>query len=90
MSIAPSSNPLLRIVIVGCGEISGAWFHALKSRADARIEGLVDLNESMARQRRDEFGLSNARIGNLHRQHQEPRHDLRRHRKRGDGPVGGD
>jgi predicted dehydrogenase len=63
VSIAPSSNPLLRIVIVGCGEISGAWFHALKSRADARIEGLVDLNESMARQRRDEFGLSNARIG---------------------------
>lgn len=53
----------LRVVMVGCGEISGQWFRALQSRPDGRIVGLVDLNENMAQRRRDEFGLPEARIG---------------------------
>jgi predicted dehydrogenase len=50
-------------VIVGCGEISGSWFHALKSREDVVLEGLVDLNDEAARKRREEFGWPAARIG---------------------------
>jgi predicted dehydrogenase len=50
-------------VIVGCGEISGQWFHALQSRPDVTIVGLVDLNESMTQRCREGFGLHDARTG---------------------------
>jgi predicted dehydrogenase len=50
-------------VIVGCGEISGSWFHALKSREDVVLEGLVDLNEEAAGKRQQEFGWPAAHIG---------------------------
>ncbi|MEI6211584.1 MAG: Gfo/Idh/MocA family oxidoreductase [bacterium] len=40
----------LRIVHVGCGGISDAWFKALKDRTDLEVVGLVDLNLSAAEQ----------------------------------------
>jgi predicted dinucleotide-utilizing enzyme len=38
----------LRIVHVGCGGISEAWFQALKDRTDIEVVGLVDLNPAAA------------------------------------------
>jgi predicted dehydrogenase len=57
------SDATLRIAIVGCGEISGQWFRALANRPDASVVALIDLNPEVARRRRDEFGLSAARVG---------------------------
>jgi predicted dehydrogenase len=49
--------------MAGCGEISGVWLRALKDRPDARVEGLVDLRESVAQQRGNEFDLRDVRVG---------------------------
>jgi predicted dehydrogenase len=56
-------NDLLRIVLVGCGGISQAWLHALKEIADVAVVGLVDLQEAAAQRRKDEFQLTDARLG---------------------------
>ena len=40
----------LRIVQVGCGSISNAWFSALKDLPDVEVVGLVDLNQAAADQ----------------------------------------
>jgi predicted dehydrogenase len=57
-----SSEPL-RVVIVGCGGITAAWFNAMKERTDARLVGLVDLNIEAAAARQKEFNLTDVLIG---------------------------
>ena len=59
----PANSSLLRIVLVGCGSITGEWFNALKTRKDVDIVGLVDLDETVARKRSEEFNWPHARIG---------------------------
>jgi predicted dehydrogenase len=54
---------MLKIVIVGCGGISGGWFKAAKELADVSIVGVVDLFEASALKRKEEFGLTDAKIG---------------------------
>jgi predicted dehydrogenase len=44
-----------RAVLVGCGAISGAWFKGVSTVKDLEIVGLVDLLESNAQKRKEEF-----------------------------------
>ena len=53
----------LRIVLAGCGGISGAWFNALKGMPGISIVGLVDLQAAAAQRRKDEFQWADAKIG---------------------------
>jgi predicted dehydrogenase len=53
----------LRIVLVGCGGISDQWFRAAAKIADAELVGLVDLQLEAAQRRKDEYKLTNTRIG---------------------------
>lgn len=53
----------IRIVLVGCGGISNAWWNAVKENPEVQIVGLVDLNEEAARRKRDDWGLPAAAIG---------------------------
>ena len=53
----------LRVVVVGCGGITGAWFNTLKGWADVSVVGLVDLNETAAQKRKEEYGLVDAKTG---------------------------
>lgn len=53
----------LKAVLVGCGGISHTWLRAAKNDPDLKIVGLVDLDESAARKRAEEFGLTDAEIG---------------------------
>lgn len=53
----------LRVVLVGCGGISGAWLRTLKDLEGVEVVGLVDLRLEAARARRAEFGLERAQIG---------------------------
>lgn len=55
-------NPL-RAVLVGCGGISQTWLGACATIPDLAIVGLVDLDESAARRRADQFGLHGAATG---------------------------
>jgi predicted dehydrogenase len=52
----------LRIVLVGCGGISAAWFKAIETLQDVNVVGLVDLSESAAQARKETFKL-NAAVG---------------------------
>ncbi len=56
------SNPV-RVVLVGCGGISGAWLRPAVEMNDMQIVGLVDLNKKAATARAEEFGLHDAEIG---------------------------
>ena len=47
----------LRILQVGCGSITSAWFKPAMQFEDMELVGLVDLNPDAAVHRRDEFGL---------------------------------
>ena len=49
--------PRLRVLQLGCGGITGTWFHAATHVHDLEFVGLCDLNPGAARLRRDEFGL---------------------------------
>lgn len=53
----------LKVVIVGCGSISGAWLKPASEIPGLEIVGLVDLVEDLARQRAAEFGLHQAMVG---------------------------
>ncbi len=46
-----------RVLQVGCGGITGAWFGPASKMDDLEYAGLCDLNPEAARKRRDEFGL---------------------------------
>lgn len=51
-----------KVVLVGCGGISNAWFGPAKERDDIEFVGLVDLNLENAKGRNEEHGL-NAVVG---------------------------
>jgi predicted dehydrogenase len=53
---------MLRLVLVGCGGISNAWFSALKDLGGVSVVGLVDLQESSAQRRKEEYGLADAKV----------------------------
>jgi len=56
-------NKPLKVIVVGCGQITRAWFDALQGTSDVAIVGLVDLQEAACRQRQEEYRLSEAKIG---------------------------
>ena len=53
----------LRVVHVGCGGISNAWFGALKNRADVEVVGLVDLDIAAAGKCAAKHGLTSVETG---------------------------
>jgi predicted dehydrogenase len=53
----------LKAVLAGCGGISNAWLSACKDIPGLEIAGLVDLNESAALKRRQEYHLDGAVTG---------------------------
>jgi predicted dehydrogenase len=52
-----------RVVIVGCGGISGGWFKAVVGRPDVEVVGLVDIRPESAQKRAEEFQLEHAVVG---------------------------
>ncbi|MEI7436126.1 MAG: Gfo/Idh/MocA family oxidoreductase [bacterium] len=52
-----------RVVLVGCGGISGGWLGPLSKMAAVEIVGLVDLREEVAKARLAEFHLDRASTG---------------------------
>jgi predicted dehydrogenase len=56
------TNPV-RVVLVGCGGISGSWLKPATGMADVKIVGLVDRVEESARTRAAEYHLESAEIG---------------------------
>ncbi len=56
-------NETLRVVLAGCGRISGAWLRSAGDIAGVEVVGLVDVREEAARARADEFGLQAAVVG---------------------------
>ena len=53
----------LKVVLAGCGGISRAWLEAIRDIPDIRMVGFVDINESAARSRAEQFGWTEAAIG---------------------------
>jgi predicted dehydrogenase len=53
---------MLKVVLVGCGSISRAWLDGVAKIPDLEIVGLVDVREQAARDRADEYGLSDALV----------------------------
>ena len=56
-------NQKIKVVLVGCGNVSGSWLKPAAQHPGIEIAGLVDLNETAARKRAAEFGLGGAEIG---------------------------
>lgn len=54
---------VFRLLVVGCGAVSHAWFGPLVEREDVQIVGLVDTVEDRARQCAEEFAINGASIG---------------------------
>jgi predicted dehydrogenase len=52
-----------KVVLVGCGQMSGTWLSASRNTPELEIVGLVDLHEAAARAKASEFGLHDALIG---------------------------
>jgi len=52
----------IRVVLAGCGGMSGAWLGAAKGIPDMEIVGLVDIREEAARKRAADFELQDAVI----------------------------
>ena len=53
----------IRTILVGCGGMSRAWLATATKLPEVEVVGLVDIVEAAARQRADEYGLSQAVIG---------------------------
>lgn len=53
----------LRVVMVGCGGMAGAWLSVAKKVPCIDIVGLVDINEANAQKRKQDFELENAAVG---------------------------
>ena len=53
----------LRVVLAGCGGISGAWLDPVRKMPDVEIVGLVDIREEAAAQRREKYELAGAAVG---------------------------
>ncbi|HHE71925.1 MAG TPA: Gfo/Idh/MocA family oxidoreductase [Chloroflexi bacterium] len=67
----------LRGVLVGCGGISQAWLKTLTTMDEIQLVALVDLEESAAAQRAEEFGLTQVHIDtDLERVLEEQRPDV--------------
>ena len=56
-------SDFLKIVVVGCGGISNRWFRAVKEIEGVTVAGVVDLLEAAAHKKKQEYELSEARIG---------------------------
>ena len=52
----------VKIVLVGCGGMSGAWLGAAQDMDDVELVGLVDVQEDAAKKRAKDYNLSSARI----------------------------
>ena len=52
----------LRVVLAGCGGISRAWLEAIRDIPDIRMVGFVDIDESAARSRAEQFGWTEAAV----------------------------
>jgi predicted dehydrogenase len=52
----------LRVVLVGCGDISRAWLDGAEVLPALDVVGLVDLREEVARQRANEYGLDDVLV----------------------------
>lgn len=50
----------VRAVLAGCGSISGAWLSSKTVRKRVEIAALVDVRKSAAKEKRAEYGLSDA------------------------------
>ncbi len=50
----------IRVVLVGCGDISGAWLSSQTVKKKVEIAALVDIKKVAAENKRDEYGLSDA------------------------------
>ncbi len=53
----------VRAVVVGCGGMSPAWLHPASDRKGLEIVGLVDIRKDAALQRKEEFHLEKAAVG---------------------------
>ena len=54
------ADSMIKVVMVGCGAISGAWLEPLKGFTDVKIVGLVDLIMDNANNRKQEYHLDEA------------------------------
>lgn len=52
-----------RVVLAGCGRITRIWLTALQEIPEVELVGMVDLDEAVARERADQFGLEDVPIG---------------------------
>lgn len=50
----------LTAILVGCGGISRAWLDTITALPDVRLAALVDLNEAAARERAEQYALTEA------------------------------
>lgn len=53
---------MVRVVHVGCGNMSRAWLRAASAVKGLRVIGLVDLNRDLANHRAREFGLTESLV----------------------------
>ena len=53
----------IRVVLVGCGGMSGAWLSTAQKMNDVELVGLVDIREEAAQKRAEDFELTGAEIG---------------------------
>jgi predicted dehydrogenase len=53
----------IRIVLAGCGGISGVWLKSLQKIEGIAVVGLVDINADAALRRKEEFALAAAQTG---------------------------
>jgi predicted dehydrogenase len=52
-----------RAVLVGCGRVTQFWFPAILELADLDLVGIVDIDESVARAKADQYGIEDVAIG---------------------------
>jgi predicted dehydrogenase len=52
----------LKVVLAGCGGMSGVWMKTVKETPGVEMVGLVDINAEAARKRKDEFAFDQAII----------------------------
>lgn len=53
----------IKVVLVGCGGMSGRWLEVAKGMPELEMVGLVDIREEAAKKRASDFGLQDALIG---------------------------
>ena len=53
----------IKVVLAGCGGMSGRWLEVAKGMPEIEIVGFVDIREEAARKRANDFGFQNAVIG---------------------------